>query len=122
MCVDRAGCSVRRGSVRFVQRRLYRTVLAVMGMRDNACRERLADALTGLEGVEDVDVSLHQARAVIVYREPCVLEALLGAVVRAGFGAALGEPASASPRENGRGGGSSSGSGRNERPRASRGP
>ncbi len=68
---------------------LSETVLVIMGMRDNACRERLAEALAVLPGVEDVDVNLLHARAAIVHRAPCGLDALLGAVVRAGFGAAL---------------------------------
>jgi copper chaperone CopZ len=66
-----------------------RTVLSIMGMRDNACRERIADALETVPGVCDVDVNLHRARATIVHEPPATLEALLGAIVRAGYGASL---------------------------------
>src|SRR5262249_12564937 len=66
-----------------------RTVLTIMGMRDNACRERIAEVLEAVPGVRDVDVNLHRARATVLHEPPCTLEALLGAVVRAGYGASL---------------------------------
>ena len=66
-----------------------RTALAIMGMRDNACRERIAEVLEAVPGVRDVDVNLHRARATIVHERSSTLDALLGAVVRAGYGASL---------------------------------
>jgi CBS domain-containing protein len=60
-----------------------------MGMRDNTCRERILGILKAMAGVQDVDVSLHRARATIVHVPPCSLEDLVGVVVRAGYGVSL---------------------------------
>ncbi len=66
-----------------------RTVLLIMGMPDNASRERIVGALEAVDGVLEVDVNLHRGRAAIVHASRCDLEALVGAAVRAGFGVAL---------------------------------
>ena len=70
-----------------------RTVIVVMGMRDNACRERVAEALGHVAGVGDVNVSLIRARATIVHAAPCSRADLVRAIVNAGFGAAIDEQA-----------------------------
>ncbi len=71
-----------------------RTVLVIMGMRDNSCRERLCDALARLDGVTDVDVSLIRAHATIVHRPRCSRAQLVWAVVSEGYGVAMhGAPA-----------------------------
>ena len=63
-----------------------RTVLPIMGMRDNRCRERVAEALEAVAGVRDVDVNLHRARATILHERSCSLNDLVSAIVRAGYG------------------------------------
>lgn len=65
-----------------------RTELLIYGMRANACRERVAEALRAIEGVGDVDVNLYRARAVVVHDALCTPARLAAAVTRAGFGAA----------------------------------
>ena len=66
-----------------------RTVLVIMGMRDNACRERTSEVLGRIKGVNSVSVSLIRARAVIEHEAPCQPAALVWAVVQAGFRASL---------------------------------
>jgi len=63
----------------------HRAVLSIGGMRNNSCRESLADALMKVEGVKDVIVSLFRARAIVSYGPPCDLGALVEAVKGAGF-------------------------------------
>jgi copper chaperone CopZ len=69
-----------------------RTVLMIMGMRDNSCRERVSDALGAVKGALSVNVSLIRARAVIEHTAPCEPAQLVWAVVNAGYGAALDGP------------------------------
>lgn len=66
-----------------------RTVLAIMGMRDNSCRERVSEVLGGVKGVRSVGVSLIRARAVIEHEALCESADLVWAVVNAGYGATL---------------------------------
>ena len=66
-----------------------RTVLVIMGMRDNACRERIGEALGRIKGVLSTNVSLIRARATVEHESPCNEAALVWAVVNAGYGAAL---------------------------------
>ena len=65
------------------------TVLVIMGMRDNLCRERVADALGRVDGVKDVTVSLMRGRAIVEHEPSCEPAQLVWAVVNAGYGAAL---------------------------------
>lgn len=83
-----------------------RTALVIMGMRDNACREHIVGTLESVDGVKDVVVSLPRGRAVIVHEPSCDLEDLMGAIVRAGYGAA---PATTDGRGPSAGGASRSG-------------
>lgn len=64
-----------------------RTVLLIAGMRDNACRERLSEVLSGVEGVEEVHVSLLRAIAVVHHHPSCETGALVDAVAHAGYSA-----------------------------------
>lgn len=66
-----------------------KAVLEISGMRANSCRERLAEVLGRVNGVQDVNVSLIRARAVVVYTSPCEPVEIVRAVQRAGYGAAL---------------------------------
>lgn len=66
-----------------------RTVLAISGMRDNDCRERVCRALGRVNGVKDVSVSLIRARAVVEHHQPCDPAELVRAVTGAGYGATL---------------------------------
>lgn len=66
-----------------------RRVLLVLGMRDNGCRERVIEILSGVEGVCEVDVSLVRARATVVHEARCEIAALVGALALGGFGAEL---------------------------------
>jgi copper chaperone CopZ len=66
-----------------------RTVLVITGMRSNACRERIAEVLEKTPGVEDVDVNLHRARAMVVHQRWCSPSDLIRAVVCAGYDAVI---------------------------------
>ena len=66
-----------------------KTVVYVIGMRDNACRERIADALGQVAGVADVEVSLIRGRAVVCHDTTCRARELVQAVRRSGFSASL---------------------------------
>lgn len=65
------------------------TVLMVAGMRDNACRQKIAESLESIVGVKDVDVNLYRSRATIVHEPPCVATDLVRAIERAGYAAEL---------------------------------
>jgi copper chaperone CopZ len=62
-----------------------RTVILVIGMHDNASRERVVTALEAVSGVQEVDVSLYRARAAVVHSIACDVSALVKAVAEAGF-------------------------------------
>ncbi len=62
-----------------------RTRLLVIGMRDNAGREAVVEALSSIVGVVECEVSIFHARATIVHMPPCEVSALVGAVERVGF-------------------------------------
>jgi copper chaperone CopZ len=64
-----------------------RSVLAIVGMRSNTCREQVAEALGALDCVLDVHVSLVRGCAVVTHRAECSTQALIAAVVQTGFGA-----------------------------------
>lgn len=64
---------------------IARTVLVIMGMRDNGCRERVAETLEEVAGVQEVDVNLFRARAVVLHLRSCSRGALVGAVECAGY-------------------------------------
>lgn len=68
---------------------LTRTVLTVMGMRNNTCRELLIQRLELIEGVRDVDISFHRATATISHTPSCRPGDLVWAIVHAGYGALL---------------------------------
>lgn len=65
------------------------TVLMITGMRDNACRETIVEAIESITGVKDVDVNLYRSRATIVHEPPCVAAELVRTVERAGYAAEL---------------------------------
>lgn len=69
-----------------------RTVLKVMGMKGNLCRERVLEAIGRVAGVIEVSVSLIRARAEVIHGPACEPEALVRAVESAGFSASP-EPA-----------------------------
>lgn len=62
----------------------FRIMLLLSGMRSNACRERLSDALRRVAGVKDVSVSLIRGSAVVLFTAPCNAAALIRAVKHAG--------------------------------------
>lgn len=57
----------------------------IAGMRDNACRQKIAEALESIEGVKDVDVNLYRARATIVHDPQCEAAELVRTVSEAGY-------------------------------------
>ena len=63
--------------------------MTVIGMQDNASRERVVDGLWRVDGGRDVSGSLVRARAVIVHSWDCPPEHLRRAVRDAGFDAAV---------------------------------
>lgn len=61
--------------------------MAIMGMRDNSCREHLIEILERLNGVKAVDVSLIRATVTIMHQSLCTVEDLMIAIRRAGLAA-----------------------------------
>lgn len=61
----------------------------ITGMRDNACRERITEAIASIAGVKDVDVNLYRCRATIVHESQCVATELIRTVEKAGYAAEL---------------------------------
>ena len=61
------------------------SVLLIVGMRDNSCREQVAEVLGRINGVQDVSVSLVRARAVVAHSSACQTAALVRAVEEAGY-------------------------------------
>ncbi len=68
-----------------------RTEVAIGGMRNNDCRERVSQCLTRVKGVKCVDVSLLRAVAVVVHSPPCQSAQLLSAVRGLGYASELGQ-------------------------------
>lgn len=64
-----------------------RTVLAISGMKDNASRELVVEALEGVGGVREVRVRLLRAAATIWHDAGSPAAELIRAVEGAGFGA-----------------------------------
>jgi len=60
-------------------------VLRIVGMRNNTCREQIAEVLRKVEGVQDVRVSLVRAQAFVYCGPPCEPEQLERAVGQAGY-------------------------------------
>ena len=63
------------------------TVLLIIGMKGPSCRQAVMDALESVPGVVDVEVNLFRARASISHDLSCSLDALVRAVMTAGFAA-----------------------------------
>lgn len=72
-----------------------RTRLLVNGMRENACREAVAEALHRVPGVREVEVSLFHATATVVHAPDCPVAAMLAAAEAVGY------PARRAGREEG---------------------
>ena len=68
---------------------MVKTRLLISGMRSNACREQVGDALSGVDGVEDVTVSLVRSTAVVMHHRGCEGSALVRAVAALGFAATV---------------------------------
>ena len=66
-----------------------KTSLLITGMRDNASREVVLDALQSVDGVREVHVNLYRASATVIHEPACAPAALAAAVARAGFGASV---------------------------------
>lgn len=64
-----------------------RTVILILGMRDNGCRERIAAALEAIDGVKDVEVNLFHACARIIHEPPCEQSRLVRTIISLGYGA-----------------------------------
>ena len=63
------------------------TVLMIAGMRDNACRQKIAAAIESIAGVKDVNVNLYRARATIIHEPPCVESELMQTIEECGYAA-----------------------------------
>jgi copper chaperone CopZ len=72
-----------------------KTVLMIAGMRDNACRQKIIEALEAITGVKDVDVSLYRACATVVHDHHCGAAELMQTVEETGYAA---EPMVPRPR------------------------
>jgi cation transport ATPase len=66
-----------------------RTLLLIAGMRDNGCRERVAEALEKVTGVKNVHVNLYRARAEIIHDSQSHTTDFITAVTGEGYGAEL---------------------------------
>lgn len=66
-----------------------RTVLLIVGMKGNRCREAVAEAFESVKGVNEVQVSLCRASATIIHETQCAAVDLIAAVRQTGYGAAL---------------------------------
>lgn len=66
-----------------------KTVLLIVGMKDNGCREIVAEAFESVNGVKEVHVSLCRASATIIHETQCAAADLIAAVGQTGYGAAL---------------------------------
>lgn len=75
-----------------------RTVLLITGMRNNSCREAVAEALSIVSGVREVHVTLYRAWATVTHEASCAPRDLIDAVARAGYTAALGKDGRETPR------------------------
>lgn len=67
--------------------RKTRTVILILGMRDNGCRERIAAALESIEGVKEVEVNLFRACAKVIHEPSCGQARLVRAIISLGYGA-----------------------------------
>ncbi len=57
----------------------------IAGMRDNACRRKIAEAIRSIPGVHDVDVNLYRASATIVHNCFCDVTELQQTVEKIGY-------------------------------------
>jgi copper chaperone CopZ len=62
-----------------------RTVLMIAGMRDNACRQKIIDALESIDGVKIADVNLYRSSAIIVHDAHCAPAELMRTVSESGY-------------------------------------
>ena len=65
------------------------TVLAILGMKDNECREIVTSALEAMQGVLEAHVSLLRGRATVWHEAQCHPADLIRAVERAAFSASV---------------------------------
>lgn len=63
------------------------TVLSVTGMGCSSCVGHVGDALRALPGVEEVSVDLEGGRARVRHDARATVDAIVAAVVAAGYGA-----------------------------------
>ena len=57
----------------------------IAGMRDNACRQKIVEALESIEGVREADVNLYRSSATIVHDAHCAPAELMRTVSDAGY-------------------------------------
>jgi copper chaperone CopZ len=62
-----------------------KTVLMVAGIRDNACRQKIVEALEAIEGVKEADVNLYRASATVIHDARCAVAELMRTVSAAGY-------------------------------------
>ena len=71
---------------------MTRTILVVVGMKDNACRELIMSALEAVPGVREVQVNLLRARATVWHENGRPVEDLIRAIETTGYSAASAWP------------------------------
>lgn len=69
------------------------TILEVSGMHCGACVGHVTKALQSVSGVQSATVDLQNGTATVQHNEDAASDALIKAVVEAGFGAQKGEAA-----------------------------
>ena len=73
-------------------------MLLIVGLRNNRCRETVANALESVRGVRYVQVNLYRATGIVIHDDACRPAALIRAVKVAGYGASIMSPNRARPR------------------------
>ncbi|MFQ5508124.1 MAG: heavy-metal-associated domain-containing protein [Leptospirillia bacterium] len=61
------------------------TTLEVDGMTCGGCVQNVTNILKGVQGVQDAQVTLEPARAVVTHEDTVAADTLIGAVEAAGF-------------------------------------
>jgi copper chaperone CopZ len=76
----------------------------ITGMHGNKCREKVTTALESVTGVNDVDVNLYRAQAIVTHATRCAAAELVQAVAACGYAAELvGSPGEDPDKRHGEG-------------------
>ena len=74
-----------------------KTLLLIVGMKGNGCREIVTEALEVIRGVSEVHVNLYRGHAMVRHEQSCEPEMFITAVQGAGYDAILAPAAMIKP-------------------------